>query len=144
MKTVIYLRIASVLTLLHAILHTVGGVFGKPQAGPPQTVVDAMKANTFPVLGAMRSYWEFYRGFGLAITIFLVGLAAVLWQLSSLAKTDACRLRGICWTIAATFVAMAVDSYFYFFLPPIVVELLIAACICGAIFASKPSQIRSS
>lgn len=144
MKPVIYLRIASVLTLLHAVLHTIGGVFGKPQPGAQMTVVETMKANHFPLLGSMRSYWDFYRGFGLAITIFLVGLAVVLWQLSSLAKTDACRLRGICWTIAATFVAMALDSYFYFFLPPIVVELLIAACICGAIFASKPSRIRSS
>ena len=30
MKPVIYLRAASLLTLLHAVLHTIGGVFGKP------------------------------------------------------------------------------------------------------------------
>ena len=33
MKPVIYLRIASILTLIHSILHTVGGVFGKPPSG---------------------------------------------------------------------------------------------------------------
>ena len=30
MKPVLYLRIASILTLIHSILHTIGGVFGKP------------------------------------------------------------------------------------------------------------------
>ena len=29
MKTTLFLRIASVLTLIHAVLHTIGGVFGK-------------------------------------------------------------------------------------------------------------------
>ena len=33
MKSTIFLRIASVLTLIHAILHTIGGVFGKPEPG---------------------------------------------------------------------------------------------------------------
>ena len=36
MKPVLYLRIASILTLIHSILHTIGGVFGKPPSGQPQ------------------------------------------------------------------------------------------------------------
>ena len=86
MKPVIYLRIASALMLLHAVLHTIGGVFGKPQPGPQQAAVTAMKLNQFPLMGAIRSFWGFYRGFGLGITIFLMALAVVLWQLSSLAR----------------------------------------------------------
>src|ERR1700756_1196465 len=69
MKPVIYLRIASVLTLLHAILHTIGGVFSTPDPGPQQTAVDAMKANTFPLMGSIRSYFAFFRGMGLSVTI---------------------------------------------------------------------------
>src|SRR5258708_22332824 len=95
MKPVIYLRAASLLTLLHAVLHTIGGVFGKPEPGLQQTAVAAMKANQFPLMGATRSYWSFHMGMGLAVTIFLTVTAVVLWQLSSLAKTDSYRLRPI-------------------------------------------------
>ena len=137
MKSVLYLRIASVLTLLHAILHTAGGVFGKPQPGPAQTAVDAMQANTFPLMGSIRSFWAFYRGMGLAVTIFLVAVAIVLWQLSSLAKTDSHRLRPIYWTLLVAFLAMAANSCVYFFWPPVVVEIIIAICLALAIFTSK-------
>jgi hypothetical protein len=137
MNPVIYLRIASVLTLLHAILHTIGGVFGKPQPGPQQAAVTAMKVNQFPLMGATRSFWGFYRGFGLGITIFLAALAVVLWQLSSLASRDSYRLTPIYWTLLLAFLLMAANSYVYFFWPPVVVELVIAVCLLGAIFTSK-------
>ena len=137
MKPVIYLRIASALTLLHAVLHTIGGVFGKPQPGPQQAAVTAMKLNQFPLMGAIRSFWGFYRGFGLGITIFLLAVAVVLWQLSSLARTDSHRLMGIYWTLAVAFLLMAANSYVYFFPPPVIAELLIAICLIGAIFTSK-------
>ena len=39
MKTTIFLRIAAVLTLIHSILHTVGGVFGKPLPGAAEQAV---------------------------------------------------------------------------------------------------------
>jgi hypothetical protein len=137
MKPVIYLRIASVLTLLHAVLHTIGGVFGKPQPGPQMTAVEAMKANQFPLMGATRSFWEFYRGFGLGITIFLTAMAIVMWQLSSLAARGQYRLTPIYWTLVVAFLAMALNSYLYFFPPPVIVEVLIALCVAGALFTSK-------
>ncbi len=34
MKPAIFLRIAAVLTFIHAVLHTIGGVFGKVPPGP--------------------------------------------------------------------------------------------------------------
>jgi hypothetical protein len=144
MKPVIYLRIASVLTLLHAILHTIGGVFSTPDPGPQQTAVDAMKANTFPLMGSIRSYWAFFRGMGLGVSIFLVALAVLLWQLSSLAKTGTLRLTSLYWTIMVAFVAMAVNSYLYFFWPPVIVELLIAVCLIEAIVTSKPARSRET
>jgi hypothetical protein len=88
MRSVIFLRIASVLTFIHAVLHTIGGVFGGAAPGIQQATVAVMKANEFPAMGAMRSYWDFYRGMGLAVSVFLVMEAVVFWQLSSLAKSD--------------------------------------------------------
>ncbi len=129
MKAAIYLRIASALTLVHAILHTVGGVFGKVQEGPASVAAAAMQANEFVVFGVTRTFWQFSRGMGLAVSIFLTIGAVVFWQLGSLAKTDGRRLRPIMATFVAAYVAMALNSYLYFFLPPVIVELLIALCV---------------
>jgi hypothetical protein len=144
MKPVIYLRIASVLTLLHAILHTIGGVFSTPDPGPQQTAVDAMKANTFPLMGSIRSYFAFFRGMGLGVTIFLVALAVLLWQLSSFAKAGSFRLTPLYWTLMVAFAAMALNSYLYFFWPPVIVELLIAVCLVEAILTSRPAPPRET
>jgi hypothetical protein len=142
MRAVVYLRIASVVTLVHALLHTVGGVFGRIEPGPQQAAVDAMRANTFPMMGVIRSFWIFYRGFGLGITIFLLAAAVVMWQLSTLAKSESHRLRPIYWTLLVAFVAMAVNSYLCFFWAPVAVELIIAICMAGAIVTSREAPVR--
>ena len=111
MKPVIFLRIASVLTFIHAALHTIGGVFGTPAPGAQQAVVSVMKSTTFPVMGATRSFWDFYMGMGLAVSNFLTAEAIVFWQLASLAKTDALRLRPILTTFTVTYLAFAQVSW---------------------------------
>ncbi len=138
MRPVIFLRIASVLTFVHGVLHTVGGVFGKVEPGAPQTAVEAMKANQFLVMGLTRTYWSFYRGFSLGISIFLIVEAVVFWQLSSLARTWSYRLRPIYATFMVGYLVFAANSYEYFFPPPVVVEILIALCLGLAIVTSKP------
>lgn len=137
MKPVIFLRIASVVTFIHAVLHTIGGVFGAPTPGAQQAVVSVMKATTFPVMGATRSFWDFHLGFGLAVSIFLTAEAVVFWQLASLAKTDALRLRPILVTFTVAYLVFAVVSWTYFFPPPVITEVLIALCLIGAIVTSK-------
>jgi len=69
MSSTLFLRIAAVLTFIHAVLHTIGGVFGDVGPGPAATAVQAMKVNQFLVMGHMRSFWDFYHGFGLGISI---------------------------------------------------------------------------
>jgi len=139
-KTVVFLRIAAVLTFIHAVLHTVGGVFGSVGPGPASVAAAAMKANQFLVIGHMRSYWDFYRGLGLTVTICLTAEAVLFWQLGSLAKTDGRRLRPILITFMIAYAVLAVNSNAYFFFGPVVAEILIAACLGAAIFSAKPSQ----
>ena len=137
MKPVVFLRIASVLTLIHSVLHTVGGVFGKPAPGISAATLAAMKANEFPAFGLTRSYFQFYRGLGLGITIFLTAEAIVFWQLGTLAKSDAARLRPIIATFMVAYLVFALDSYEYFFFMPVIVEIVIAACLGIAIATAK-------
>jgi hypothetical protein len=139
MKPTIFLRIASVLTFLHAVAHTMGGVFGTPSPGAAEAAVAAMKANQFPVMGVTRSYWSFYMGLGLAVSIFLVVEAVVFWQLSSLAKTDSYRLRPVYATFLVGYSVAAVNSYQCFFAAPVIVELLIALCLWLALLTSRPA-----
>ncbi len=136
-KPVLFLRIAAVLTFIHAVLHTIGGVFGEAGPGPAAIAVEAMKANQFLLMGHTRNYWEFYRGLGLAVTILLTAEAVLFWLLGSLAKTDARRLRPILATFLLAYAALALNSYAYFFLAPVIVESLIAACLGLAMVTSK-------
>lgn len=139
MTAKIYLRIASVLTFIHAVLHTVGGVFGKPDPGPAATVWATMQAIHFPALGADRTYFQFYRGLGLGITIALTCDALVFWLLASLSATAGPKLRPVLWVFAFAYLAIAVNSYFYFFFLPVIFELIIVGCIVAALAKLEPA-----
>lgn len=143
-KPALFLRIAAVLTLIHAVLHTIGGVFGNPGPGPATVAFQAMKMNQFPLMGNMRSYADFYRGLGLGMTIFLTVGAVIFWQLSSLARRDARRLSPIVATFSVAYITLAANSYAYFFLAPVIVETLIAVCLALAIVTAKSSAAASS
>ncbi len=143
MKPTLFLRIASVLTLIHSIMHTLGGVFGKPMPGIAAMVAATMQANRFPVFGVTRSYSDFYFGMGLGITISLTVEGVLLWQLGTLAKRDAARLRPIMALLMVGFLVFAVNSYLYFFYGPVIAEVLIAVCLGAAIMTAKPQAALS-
>jgi hypothetical protein len=136
-KPVVLLRTASVLTFIHAVLHTIGGVFGKIDPGPAAVAVQAMRVNQFLLLGHVRRFWDFYRGLGLGATISLTAESIFFWQLASLAKTDAQRLQPILITFAVAYSAFSLNSYTYFFIAPVIAEILIAACLVGAMVTAK-------
>jgi len=136
-KPVVFLRIAAVLTFIHAILQTVGGVFGSSEPGAATIAVQAMKANEFLLMGHVRSYWAFYRGLGLGLTIFLTAESIIFWQLASLAKTEAKRVRPILTTFAVAYAVFAVNSYTYFFMAPVITEILIVTSLVLAIATAK-------
>jgi hypothetical protein len=136
-KPVLFLRIASVLTFIHAVLHTIGGVFGKVDPGPAAVAVAAMKANRILVMGNMRSFWDFYFGLGLALSISMTAESILMWQLASLAKSEARRLRPMMVTFLLAYVVIAINSNANFFIAPVIVEILIAACFAVAIATAR-------
>jgi hypothetical protein len=142
MKPVIFLRIASVLTFIHSVLHTVGGVFGKPVNQAAAAVAANMRTQ-FPVMGVMRSYADFYMGMGLSVTIFLTMDAVLLWILASMARENSARLRPLLIVFALGYLAFALDSYTFFFAFPIITEVLISACIVAAIVTARPGSAES-
>jgi hypothetical protein len=99
-----------------------------------------MKANEFAAMGAMRSYWDFHMGLGLAVSVFLTVEAVVFWQLASLAKTDGLRLRPVLATFLVGYLGVAVVSYRYFFTGPVTAEILIALCLGLAIVSARQAS----
>jgi hypothetical protein len=132
MKTPLLLRIAAVITFLYFAGHT-SGIPWTPVLGPREIpVIEAMKSHPFALDGFRRTYWDLYFGFGLIISGFLLVQAVVLWQLSSLAKTDALRVRPIVASFFVAFIANAVLSWKYFFAIPVFTAVAISACLAFA------------
>ncbi len=123
------LRAASILTAIHAVLHTVGGMFGSPRNIAQSAARLSAQSLRFEAFGMMRSYWDFYFGFGLVTSLMLVLLTALLWQLSSLINTDLKTAKPLLAMVFATFVVLSVISLIYFFMPPFLFEIVIAFCI---------------
>jgi hypothetical protein len=125
MRPLTCLRIASVLALAHAVLHTASGVYGT-LPGAASVAEAAMKANQFQLLGVTRTLWDLHRGMGLAVTIFLTAEGLVFWLLGSLVKRDGAALRPILLVFLLAYCAFAVVSIVYFFALPVIFEALIA------------------
>lgn len=115
MKATIWLRIASVLTFVHSVLHTAGGVFGKTPPGPASVAVAAMQANQFVFMGATRTFWEFQRGLGLSVTIFLTMEAVVFWLWAAWQRATrfACVL---CWRCSPWVMLRSLSTHWCIFL----------------------------
>jgi hypothetical protein len=137
MNATLFLRIAAVLTLLHCIAHTYGGVLAGPRHGAPQiAVMEAMKSQKFDFAGSMRGYWDFYRGYALFVSFSFLAQTILFWQLGSVAQTGAFAIRGIIAVFFLEFVGFAILAVRYFFLPALAVEILIAISLAAAFFTA--------
>jgi hypothetical protein len=141
MRATLYLRIASVLAIIHAILHTIGGVLSKPKNGAPEiAVIEAMKSRSFNVMGSMRTYWDFFYGYGWLLGLALLVEGILFWQLATIAKTNAAPIRPIIMLFCLNFVVTTVIAWKYFFIAPAVTEILIAAFLAAAYFTAAPAR----
>jgi hypothetical protein len=132
MKAPLVLRIAAVITFLYFAGHT-SGIPWTPAVGPAEVpVLEAMKTHSFNALGFTRTYWDFYFGFGVIISLYLLVQAVVLWQLGSLARVDALRVRPIVASFFVAFIVNAVLAWKYFFAVPVVMSVAISVCLALA------------
>ena len=93
MKPKLLLRIAAVLSLLFCAAHASGMPWTPVLEPAEQAVIDAMKSQTFEVMGQTRSYWSFYLGFGVSLDVYMLLQAVLLWLLAGLAAADWRRAR---------------------------------------------------
>ena len=137
MKAPLLLRIAAIISFLYFAGHTAGMPW-TPAVGPAEApVIEAMKSRVFDAMGAQRSYWDFYFGFGVIISAFLLALSVVLWQLGALARNGAAPLRPVIASLLVMFVANAILGWVYFFAVPAVMAAAIAVCLVLALVAAR-------
>ncbi|HJQ09524.1 MAG TPA: hypothetical protein VJ840_00705 [Gemmatimonadaceae bacterium] len=108
--------------------HTVGtrhAITDRPQEA---LVIAAMKGFRVPVMGFERTYWEFYRGFSVSISILLATLMVFAWQVASLSRRDPGAAFPFAVTLLVACIAQAVISFAYFFTAPIITSILTVVC----------------
>ena len=125
----ILFRIAAVLILLFDIGHSIGYPWSDPTWGVD---LHAMQSSHFNVLGFSRTYWDFYVGFGLIVSVFLLLSAILAWQLSNLSTQALPFVRRIAWVLAICFAAVTILNFRYFFLIPIAFSSVITLCLATA------------
>src|SRR5262245_6784436 len=141
MTSTLFLRIAAVIALLNGAGHTAGAPWTPATETAQLATIEAMKSQTFAFEGVQRTYWSFYFGFGVIISVFLFLEALVLWQLGTLARTDAARLQGVIAAFLAASLGNAYLGWRYFFAIPTIMSVAIALCLgIALILAGKAGQ----
>ena len=125
MSSAILYRISAVVLLLFAAGHQLGFRKVDPRWGVAP-LVDGLKSTYFDVQGARRTYWDFFSGFGFFVTVLLLFSAVLAWQLAALPPATLARLRVVLWAFAACYVIIAVLTWRYFFMAPVVFSVLVA------------------
>jgi len=133
MKASVFYRIAAVLLLLLALGHTAGFPWSDPTWGVDLT---SMRSTHFHILGLSRTYWDFYRGFGLFNSAILLLCVVLAWQLGSVPLETQARLRGTAWVFALCFAAITIVSCRYLFILPIAFSAVITFCLTAAAWLS--------
>lgn len=138
MRVSLLYRVASGLLVLFAVGHTLGFQRTDPKWGA-DSVVGSMRTTRFSVDGFSRTYWDFFTGFGLFVTIFLLFAVILAWQLGGLTKDQLTLLPVVTWAFAICFVGIAILSWMYFFIIPGVFSSVIALClVLAAWLAGRP------
>jgi hypothetical protein len=135
MKPTVLLRIASIVTLLLAVGHTSGGLSSWSPDGETD-VLRTMRSFHFDAAGASRTYLDFYLGFGFINSVYLFMQAVMLWQLASMAKSDAPRVRPLIGAFLLASAVSAILAWKFIFIVPVVSFAVITLFLALAFYAA--------
>ena len=139
-RTVLLLRVASIVSLVFTVGHTMGG---RKQWSPmgDNPVLRSMTEVRFDTMGANRSYLDFFMGFGWSITVFMLLQTILLWQLASLARTEPARMRPMIAVIALSTLATGLIAWRFIFPVPALFSAALAIPLGLAWLAAGPPEI---
>jgi hypothetical protein len=134
MRARIFLRVASILTLIFGLGHTLG--FPWVGTATPELLAKLaeIRAMTTVTQGFARSYWDFHVGFGLYISLMFLAMAILFWRAGALSATEPKLARTIAAVFCGVFVADIALNFMYFFWLPIAFAAAIGASLAAAAF----------
>ena len=135
MSSAAFYRISAALLVLFAGGHTIGFRRVDPRWGI-DAVVAGMQTIRFDVQGLSRTYWGFYVGFGLFVTVLLLFAAVLAWPLGRLPAEVLHAMPLVTWGFALSFIAVTYLSWRYFFPAPVIFSAVIALCLVVAAWLS--------
>jgi hypothetical protein len=136
MTTTLWLRISSVIALLFAAGHTLGGLrHWSPMGENP--VLQAMRETRFQTMGVTRSYLDFYTGFGYSLSVSGLMLAVLLWQLATVARKDATMVRPMIAVIALATLVSGIIAWQLIFPLPALFSLVLFASLTAAFAVAR-------
>jgi len=136
MTTTLWLRISSVITVLFAAGHALGGRKHWSPMGE-NAVLSAMRDTHFQTMGVNRSYLDFYTAFGWSLAVAQLMLAVLLWQLASLARTKAMAVKPMIAVIAIAMAATGVIAWQLLFPLPALFSLVLVASLVVAFTTTR-------
>jgi hypothetical protein len=133
-------RVAAILLAVFAALHT----FGFAQLDPTwgiDALIAQLRQTTFLAQGQSRTYWDFYYGFGLSVSVWQLLAALAAWELGG----TSARLPLLRWGLVLAMAAITWLSWRYFFPAPLVFSVLVTVCLALAGWrVRQPSAARVS
>ena len=132
MSATLLYRIAAVILVLFAAGHTLGFMRFRPASPEGLAVFEAMNSVQFEFKGAKYSYANFYKGFGLMVTAYLLFSACLAWILGNLSVSQSQAIGMLAWAFAAVQGVCLVLSVLYFFLVPAVFSGAVVVCLVWA------------
>jgi len=146
MKAYIWFRALAVVLGFFTLGHTVGTRRAITSDPREALVLTAMRGFRAPVMGFQRTYFEFYRGFSITISILLVILMIVAWQVGALSRRDPRAALPFAVTLLLACIGQTVVIFIYFFTAPMILSVLTVICAAGGVAllareAGRPSPI---
>ncbi len=136
MTTTLLLRIAAVISLIFTAGHTLGGLKQWSPMGDNE-VLKTMKAVNFETMGANRTYFDFFMGFGWSISVAMLLQTVLLWQMASLARTDVAHVRPMIIVFALATLASGVIGWRFIFPVPALFSGLLLIALVSAYVVSR-------
>jgi len=123
--TLLY-RISAFVLVLFAAGHTLGFMTFKAPTPEGVAVQQSMDNVRFSMGGKSLSYGDFYRGFGLFCTAYLLFNAFLAWHLGTMARNTPQAIGALGWIFFALQVIGIALSWRYFVLPPTIFSAVLA------------------
>jgi hypothetical protein len=119
-------RLAAYTLVLYALGHTLGAVIRTPHFGlESDGVVAAMKDVHVLASGYDCTWYGFYRGFGIFVTVYFLFSAALAWHVGGMRTRERAAFAPIMWALFASHAISIVTASLYFFGVPIVFSTLV-------------------